>query len=103
MVGYYFYPSPYVLVFAFCILVATVFFRSVARVIAEGWMYFARIIGRVNARILLFLLFYLVFTPWSYVVRLIRPDPLQLEPPEDQSTFKTREKTFSEEDFERVS
>ncbi|MDX6612188.1 MAG: hypothetical protein QOD75_1374 [Blastocatellia bacterium] len=40
------------------------------------WMQLAGILGYVNSRILLFLLYYLVITPYGLVSRLVGRDPL---------------------------
>jgi hypothetical protein len=43
--------------------------------VQRGWMRFAQALGHVNTRIILTLLFYVVFTPIGLVMRLFR-DPL---------------------------
>lgn len=41
----------------------------------RGWMAFAMVLGHINTRIILTVLFYLVFTPIGLIMRLFR-DPL---------------------------
>ncbi|MFA5255989.1 MAG: SxtJ family membrane protein [Candidatus Omnitrophota bacterium] len=41
------------------------------------WMRFAFILGWINTRIILIIIFYLVFTPVGLLMRLLRIDPLQ--------------------------
>ena len=43
--------------------------------VQRGWMRFAQALGHVNTRIILTLLFYVVFAPIGFVMRLFR-DPL---------------------------
>ncbi len=45
----------------------------------RGWMFFGEKIGWVNSRILLGLVFYGLLTPISFVMRLFRKRPLQLQ------------------------
>lgn len=44
--------------------------------VQRGWMRFAHALGHVNTHIILTLLFYVVFTPIGFVLRLFR-DPLR--------------------------
>jgi hypothetical protein len=45
----------------------------------RAWMRLAEILGWINTRILLFLIFYLVVTPIGLVMRLFRRSPLAVE------------------------
>ena len=51
------------------------------------WMALARAIGWFNARLLLSILFYLVFTPIGLIMRLIRRDALQRDFNSSKSSF----------------
>ena len=66
------------------------------------WMAFARMIGTVNSKILLTIIFYLFLTPVSVLYRAISGSPiLTVEDGKDRDTyFVSRNKTFTEEDFE---
>lgn len=44
------------------------------------WMKLAEILGWINSRIILSILFFLVFTPMAFLLRLFRWDPLHLRP-----------------------
>jgi hypothetical protein len=48
---------------------------ALLRPIQRGWMAFALVLGHVNTRIILTVLFYLVMTPVGLIMRLFR-DPL---------------------------
>jgi len=47
-----------------------------ARAFHAAWMKFAAILGYLNSRVLLFLLFYLVITPYGWIGKLFGRDPL---------------------------
>ena len=67
------------------------------------WMKLAAALGYVNSRVLLSLLFYLVFTPYGFVSRLFGRDPLRRRAPERESYWTTRKVTRqSPEQFERL-
>lgn len=69
---------------------------------ARLWMAFARVIGTVNSKLLLTIIFYLVLTPIAVLYRLLRGSPLQTieETNQDHSYFIEREETYSASDFE---
>lgn len=58
------------------LIVMGLFLPAVARRFHVAWMKLAGILGYVNSRILLFLLFYLLITPYGIVSRLVGRDPL---------------------------
>ena len=66
------------------------------------WMRFAEVLGWINTRILLILIFYLVVTPLGLVMRLFRRPPLDMarrdsywtEPPRNSYGDRHYEKQF---------
>ncbi len=51
------------------------------------WMVFARAVGWFNSRLLLSILFYLVFTPFGLIMRLIKRDVLHRDFNSSKSSF----------------
>jgi hypothetical protein len=84
--------------FALFALVAPSALAPIRRV----WMRFAEILGWINTRILLILIFYLVVTPLGLVMRLFRRPPLDMarrdsywtEPPRNSYGDRHYEKQF---------
>ena len=60
----------------FALLLIGLLVPALARRFHVAWMQLAGILGYVNSRILLFLLFYLVITPYGLISRLVGRDPL---------------------------
>lgn len=58
-----------------CLLVPGLLFPAVLGPVHTGWMKMAAFLGHVNTRIILTLLYYLVFTPVGFLMSLFR-DPL---------------------------
>jgi hypothetical protein len=58
------------------LLIAGVLLPTVARAFHNAWMGLAMVLGYVNSRILLFLMFYGLITPFGLVSRLIGRDVL---------------------------
>ena len=76
---------------------------AAARSFHRFWMGFAAILGYINSRILLSLLYYLVFTPVGLVRRLIGRDPLQRRGSAKSSYWITRDYTRqTKRQFERL-
>ena len=69
----------------------------------SAWMKFASILAWINTRIILFLIFYLVFTPIGLLMRLFRAGLLDIRVEKDrQSYWKKKEKpAFNPSDYER--
>jgi hypothetical protein len=67
------------------------------------WMKFAGVLGHVNARILLSLMFYLVITPYGLISRLVRRNPLRRRGPPQDSYWIPRDTLKQEhQQFERL-
>jgi hypothetical protein len=57
-----------------------------------GWMTFAFALGWVNTRLILGVVFYLIFTPTGLVMRLLGKDPLGLRLDRHATTYWVRRK-----------
>lgn len=56
------------------------------------WMKFAYLLGWINSRILLIIIFYLVFAPTGLVMRLLRVDLLDRKIEKDKPSYwKTKD------------
>ena len=66
-----------------------------------AWMRLAFILGWVNTRIILVILFYLIFTPAGLLMRLFGIDPLEIKKKEE-TYWKEKEKiAFNPINYER--
>lgn len=59
------------------LVVAGLFVTPAARAFHTAWMRLAVLLGHVNSRVLLTLMYYLVITPYGVVTRLVGRDPLR--------------------------
>jgi len=79
------------------------FVPAAARGFHHFWMGIAGILGYVNSRILLTLLYYGVLTPYGFIQRLIGRDPLARRGPRQQTYWVRRQYTRqTKEQFERL-
>jgi hypothetical protein len=67
------------------------------------WMRLAVALGYINSRVLLSLMFYLVFTPYGLLMRLFGRDPLRRRGARRESYWISRKVTRqTKEQFERL-
>ena len=95
-----------VIIFAFIgavLLVAGLLVPPAARAFHTAWMRFAVLLGHVNSRVLLTLMYYLVVTPYGVVTRLVGRDPLRRRGTALGSYWVERKTTRqTREQFERL-
>lgn len=86
------------------LVVAGLLVPPAARAFHTAWMRFAVLLGHVNSRILLTLVYYLVVTPYGIVTRLVGRDPLRRHGrAEGESHWVERKRTRqAREGFERL-
>lgn len=88
---------------ALALLVAGLFVPAAARRFHAFWMRIAAVLGHVNSRVLLTLMYYGVFTPYSLASRLARRDPLRRRGrPQESYWVERRQTRQSKEQFERL-
>jgi hypothetical protein len=85
------------------LVVAGLAVPPVARAFHTGWMKFAHALGWVNSRVLLTILFYVVFAPYGFISRLMGRDPLARRKRGGETYWTTRKTTRqSAAQFERL-
>jgi hypothetical protein len=76
---------------------------AAARAFHNAWMRFASVLGQVNSRVLLSLMFYGALTPYGFVSRLAGRDPLRRRAKKQESYWIPRIRTRqAREQFERL-
>ena len=86
------------------LVVAGLLVPPAARAFHTAWMRFAVLLGHVNSRVLLTLVYYLVVTPYGVVTRLVGRDPLRRRGPGAGESHWVERKTTRQtrEQFERL-
>lgn len=88
---------------ALILVVIGLFVPKLAKLFHRVWMTLAFALGYVNSRILLTLIYFLLFVPYRVVSRLFGRDPLQIRQKESESYWHRREATRqTKEQFERL-
>ena len=76
---------------------------AAARAFHAAWMRLAALLGHVNSRVLLTVMYYLVVTPYGVVTRLVGRDPLRRRGAQAGSYWVERKATRqTREQFERL-
>ena len=91
------------LLLALFFLVGRQFFPSMLRPIYIGWMKFAFVLGWINTRILLGVFYYVILTPGSIVMRLMKRDVLNRKFDREAETYwvQRQDGTRGRERYER--
>ncbi len=88
---------------ALAFLIIGLFIRGLADWIARGWLAFAHVLGIVNSKIILTLIFFLFLTPLAFAYRLFHGDFMNIKRnPESDSYFTTRDHSYSAKDLENI-
>lgn len=85
------------------LLLSLVFYKG-AEWITVGWLKFAEIVGGVNSKILLSIVFFIFLVPISFVFRLFNKDILHLKKTNSKadSNYITRNHKFVKKDLENI-
>ena len=87
---------------ALALMISGLLIPPAARAFHVAWMKLAFVLGYVNSRVLLFLLFYLVITPYGFIAKLFGHDPLNRRAKGRDSYWIPRENSRqTRERFER--
>ncbi len=78
------------------------FIPIAARGIEWVWLKFAHVLGWINSKILLGLIFFLFLMPIALLSRLFTKDPLKLKGREMKSLFTDRNHLYTKEDLENI-
>jgi hypothetical protein len=85
------------------LLVTGLLIPPAARAFHTAWMRLAALLGHVNSRVLLTLMYYLVVTPYGFVTRFAGRDPLRRRGAKAESYWVERKRTRqAREQFERL-
>lgn len=79
------------------------FASAILRPVYIVWMKLAFILGWINTRLILIILFYAIFTPMGLVMRLLRIDPLDRKIDKEADTYWRRKekRKFLASDYDR--
>jgi hypothetical protein len=83
-------------------LIGVFFSGSVGLWIAKIWFKFAEVLGQINGRILLSLIFFLVLTPVAFLKRMLNKSEAELYNKKMDSYYFVRNHNYKSGDFENT-
>ena len=94
-IGWLFYVS-------LAIGACSIFSSAAAKGIEWAWLKIATVLGWVNSRILLSVIYFVFLLPLALLSRLFTKDPLALRRKKTASLFVTRNHQYSKKDLENI-
>ncbi len=101
LVLYFIFKSQVLLYISLGVGVLSLLSTAIANLILWIWNKIALVLGWINTRILLAVVFYVFLYPVSLLFRLSAKNPLRLKN-KDDSVFDTRNHTYTKEDLENI-
>lgn len=104
VVLYFIFKSqyPYFLVAAAVIGVFSLAIPVFGDLVVKGWYKIAEVLGAINGKILLSLVFFVVLFPVAVIAKLTKKNPLHLKKEDTDSVFTERNHKYSAKDLEQV-
>ena len=87
---------------ALLLLFLALFVKKAATWLTWGWLRFSHLIGTVNTRIILTLIFFLFLTPIAFVYRLFHGDSLKIKKNTSDSNWFHRDHTYEKSDLDKA-
>lgn len=96
------FSQPLLFYLAAVLLFLVLFVQKLAAWLAWGWLRLAHLLGNINAKIILTLIFYVILTPIALLYRLWRGDALGVRHRHPHSQWHRRDHTYEKEDLEKA-
>ncbi len=97
----YLFKAPVLIHIATGIGVVSLLVPKIGQWIEWAWMKLAEVLGWINTRILLGIVFFIILFPISVLYRLVSRDSLKLKRGQG-SVFFSRDHTYTSKDFENI-
>ncbi|HEV7382010.1 MAG TPA: SxtJ family membrane protein [Dyadobacter sp.] len=102
VVLYFIFKSEYFLIAAGIVGVISIAIPVAGDLIVKGWYKLAEILGAINGRILLSVVFFVILFPVALLSRLGKKNPLALKRESAKSVFVERNHKYTSKDLEQV-
>lgn len=102
LVLYFIFESPWFLYIGGFVGVGSIAIPALGDLIVKGWYKIAEILGAINGRILLSLVFFVVLFPVAVLARMGNKNPLHLKKESGNSVFKDRNHKYVPADMDKV-
>jgi hypothetical protein len=94
--------QPYFLIAAVAVGVICIVIPVLGSLIVKGWYKLAEVLGAINGRVLLSIVFFIVLFPVALISRLSKKNQLGLKRETGKSVFVERNHKYEAKDFDQV-
>ncbi len=102
LVLYFIFKSQYFLIAGVAVGVISIAIPAGGDLIVKGWYKIAEILGAINGKILLSLVFFVVLFPVAMLAKIGKKNPLSLKKEDNDSVFVERNHKYTPKDLEQV-
>jgi len=102
MVFYFIFHKDFLLYISFGIGFIALFWHWLAEKIAMLWLKLAGVLGVINGKILLSIVFFIFLTPIAFLNKLFAKNMLQIKKEDRNSVFIERNVMYKKEDLENI-
>ena len=90
-----------ILYFASLVIILSIISGKVLNLVIYSWGKFGDLLGFINSKIILFILFYFILTPYAFVLKLFNKK-VSILTKNDLTSFSDKEYTYSDKDFKNM-
>jgi hypothetical protein len=102
LVLYFIFDALFLLYAAVAIGVLSIAVPAAGNLIVKGWYKLAEVLGAINGRILLSIVFFIILFPIAVLSRIGKKNPLTLKRDNEKSAFAERNHLYTAKDLENV-
>lgn len=96
----YFFNSIALFTIVLVLLLAILLYEKSINIILFVWHKIANVLGYINTRIILFLIYFIVITPYSWLIKLFNKNKMKLK--NEKTQFVNVAHTYTAADFENM-
>jgi len=102
LVLYFVFKSPWWLYGAVGVGVVSIVIPSLGNLIVKGWFKLAEILGNINGKIILSVMFFVFLFPIALLYRMATKNPLAVKRTDADSFYTDRNHLYTKEDLEQT-
>ncbi|UFH56413.1 SxtJ family membrane protein [Spirosoma sp. KNUC1025] len=102
LVLYFVFKSPWWLYAATAVGVLSLAIPAVGDLIVKAWFKLAEVLGNINGKIILSILFFVFLFPIALIYRMASKNPLAIKRTKEASFYSERNHLYSKEDLEQT-
>ncbi|MVM31001.1 hypothetical protein GO755_13255 [Spirosoma sp. HMF4905] len=102
VVLYFVFKSPWFLYGAVAVGVLSLAVPVVGDLIVKAWFKIAEVLGNINGKIILSVLFFVFLWPIAMLYRLTSKNPLSIKRTDEKSFYNERNHLYTKEDLEQT-